>query len=110
MDTQDVKPQYAHLTREQKNSWEYKQMTSQKYEEGKAYKEVGIYPFRFGRVIHRYKEDIALFAEMGLKVYRLSIKWAHLIQTVMMQNQIRKEFNIIKMYLLNVKRTILKFL
>ena len=25
---------------------------------------------------HRYKEDIALFAEMGMKIYRLSISWA----------------------------------
>ena len=25
---------------------------------------------------HRYKEDIALFVEMGFKVYRMSISWA----------------------------------
>jgi len=27
---------------------------------------------------HRYKEDIALFAEMGFKVFRLSIHWARI--------------------------------
>lgn len=27
---------------------------------------------------HRYKEDIALFAEMGFKAYRLSISWARI--------------------------------
>ena len=27
---------------------------------------------------HRYKEDIALFAEMGLKAYRFSISWARI--------------------------------
>ncbi|MDO4499967.1 MAG: glycoside hydrolase family 1 protein [Erysipelotrichaceae bacterium] len=27
---------------------------------------------------HRYKEDIRLFAELGLKVYRLSISWARI--------------------------------
>lgn len=27
---------------------------------------------------HRYKEDIALFAEMGFKVYRLSINWTRI--------------------------------
>ncbi len=27
---------------------------------------------------HRYKEDIALFAEMGFKVYRLSIAWSRI--------------------------------
>ena len=79
LDTQDCKPQFSNLTREQKNSWEYKQMTSQKFEDGKACQEVGNYPFRFGSdEYHRYKEDIALFAEMGMKVYRLSISWARI--------------------------------
>jgi 6-phospho-beta-glucosidase len=27
---------------------------------------------------HRYKEDIALFAEMGFKVYRFSIAWSRI--------------------------------
>ena len=27
---------------------------------------------------HRYKEDIALFAEMGFKMYRMSISWARI--------------------------------
>lgn len=27
---------------------------------------------------HRYKEDIALFAEMGFKVYRMSIAWSRI--------------------------------
>ena len=27
---------------------------------------------------HRYKEDIALFAEMGFKMYRFSISWARI--------------------------------
>lgn len=30
---------------------------------------------------HRYKEDIALFAEMGFKVFRMSISWARLFPT-----------------------------
>lgn len=30
---------------------------------------------------HRYKEDIALFAEMGFKVYRMSISWSRLYPT-----------------------------
>ena len=28
---------------------------------------------------HHYKEDIALFAEMGFKTYRFSISWTRLI-------------------------------
>ena len=36
----------------------------------------GIYPKRFGiDAYHHYKEDIALFAEMGFKTFRLSISW-----------------------------------
>ena len=27
---------------------------------------------------HHYKEDIALFAQMGFKVYRLSIAWSRI--------------------------------
>ncbi len=27
---------------------------------------------------HRYKEDIALFGEMGFKTYRLSIAWSRI--------------------------------
>ena len=30
---------------------------------------------------HRYKEDIALYAEMGFKVYRMSISWSRLYPT-----------------------------
>lgn len=36
----------------------------------------GNYPKRRGiDFYHRYKEDIALFAEMGFKVFRMSISW-----------------------------------
>ena len=30
---------------------------------------------------HHYKEDLALFAEMGFKVFRLSIAWSRLFPT-----------------------------
>lgn len=37
------------------------------------------YPKRHGiDYYHRYKEDIALFAEMGFKVYRFSIAWSRI--------------------------------
>lgn len=36
----------------------------------------GLYPKRWGSdFYHRYKEDIALYAEMGFKTFRLSIAW-----------------------------------
>lgn len=79
LDSQDCKPQYFNLTREEKNDWKYKQMTSEKYELAKTVNGIANYPFRFGSdEYHRYKEDIALFAEMGMKVYRLSISWARI--------------------------------
>lgn len=38
-----------------------------------------LYPKRRGiNFYHRYKEDIALFAEMGFKAFRLSIAWARI--------------------------------
>ena len=30
---------------------------------------------------HHYKEDIALFAELGLKIFRLSIAWSRIFPT-----------------------------
>lgn len=42
-------------------------------------KEEGRFPKRDGiDFYHQYKEDIALFAEMGFKVFRLSINWARI--------------------------------
>lgn len=39
----------------------------------------GFYPKRWGSdFYHRYKEDIALFAEMGFKAFRLSIAWSRI--------------------------------
>ena len=40
------------------------------------------YPKRRGiDFYHRYKEDLALFAEMGFKVFRLSIAWTRIFPT-----------------------------
>ncbi|HEM3629059.1 TPA: 6-phospho-beta-glucosidase [Streptococcus suis] len=39
----------------------------------------GLYPKRWGSdFYHHYKEDIALFAEMGFKTFRLSIAWSRI--------------------------------
>ena len=41
-----------------------------------------IFPKRFGNdFYHRYKEDIALMAEMGFNVYRMSIAWERIFPT-----------------------------
>jgi len=54
-------------------------ITSEQFEE--AFKEDSKkqYPKRWGvDFYHRYKEDIALFGEMGFKTFRLSISWARI--------------------------------
>ena len=43
------------------------------FEEGYFYPAKGAIDF-----YHRYKEDIALFAEMGFKTYRMSIAWTRI--------------------------------
>ncbi len=51
--------------------------TSEKMEEGKTSNK--FYPKRIGiDFYHRYKEDIALFAEMGFKCFRTSISWCRI--------------------------------
>lgn len=53
-------------------------MSKAKVEEALA-DETGLYPKRWGAdFYHRYKEDIALYAEMGLKTFRLSIAWSRI--------------------------------
>ena len=47
-----------------------------------AHPEKYLFPKRWGiDFYHRYKEDIALFAEMGFKTFRLSISWARIFPT-----------------------------
>lgn len=53
-------------------------MTREKVEAALNDKE-GLYPKRWGSdFYHCYKEDIALFAEMGFKTFRLSIAWSRI--------------------------------
>lgn len=50
-----------------------------------------IYPKRRGiDFYHRYPEDLALFAEMGFKVLRLSIAWTRLFPTGKKRHPIKK--------------------
>ncbi|AII12168.1 6-phospho-beta-glucosidase [Lactococcus lactis subsp. lactis NCDO 2118] len=53
-------------------------MTTSKIEFAKKDLE-GIYPKRYGiDFYHHFKEDIALFAEMGFKTFRMSISWSRI--------------------------------
>ncbi|MGX6992705.1 6-phospho-beta-glucosidase [Vagococcus penaei] len=57
-------------------------VSSTELAEYKAHPEKYLFPKRWGiDFYHRYKEDIALFAEMGFKTFRLSISWARIFPT-----------------------------
>ena len=79
LDTQDCRPNNAKLPRNERNLKINKQMTTNKFNRALLCKDDGNYPFRWGsQQYFHYKEDIKLFAEMGMKIYRLSISWARI--------------------------------
>lgn len=51
---------------------------------------------------HRYKEDIALFAEMGFKAFRTSIAWTRIFLGVMKKHLTKRVYNFMMIYLMNV--------
>ena len=79
LDTFDCRPKLVGMDRHQIIDWKYREMTTEKFNTAITVDEVGQYPYRWGsHQYYRYKEDIELFAELGLKVYRLSITWARI--------------------------------
>lgn len=73
----DMKPYRPFLKRTdlEKQRTVSKEMLNEAHEE----KGTGIYPKRYGiDFYHKYKEDIALFAELGLKSFRMSIAWSRI--------------------------------
>lgn len=57
-------------------------ITSEQIAEAEASDDERLYPKRHGiDFYHRYKEDIALFKEMGFKTFRMSIQWTRLFPT-----------------------------
>lgn len=70
----------AHFDADVKDySW-HNQITTRDIEEALAHPEDEVnYPKRHGSdFYHHYKEDIALMAQMGFKVYRMSIAWSRI--------------------------------
>lgn len=52
---------------------------------------------------HRYKEDIALFAEMGFNVFRMSIAWSRIFLREMSKSLMKKDYNSMRMFLKSVE-------
>ncbi|MEW4290607.1 glycoside hydrolase family 1 protein [Rossellomorea marisflavi] len=76
LSTADMVP---HIPKEKRGLNVKMDVTSQYIEDVLAGKIDDRFPKRDGiDFYHRYKEDIALFAELGFKVFRLSINWARI--------------------------------
>ncbi len=79
LDTSDCRPGNFDVPSVDKIKWPCRLMTDTRFKNGIQEKNKGEYPFRWGAdQYHHFKEDIALFAEMGLKIYRMSISWARI--------------------------------
>ena len=70
----------AHFDTDVKDFNKHNKITTRDIEEALAHPEDEVnYPKRHGSdFYHHYKEDIALMAEMGFKVYRMSIAWSRI--------------------------------
>lgn len=78
VDTSECRLTSSRYGKEQ-SSRHMKLETRSMYEAAKSEKSIDGYPFRWGSDhYHRWKEDIELLGEMGLKIYRLSISWARI--------------------------------
>lgn len=84
LDTQDLRYFDAAWTPEERRLLKNRRMSHRKLLEALSDARGGEgstehYPFRHGSdMYHRWREDIELFAEMGIKVYRTSISWARI--------------------------------
>lgn len=79
LDTQDCRPLPAVPFHRRKDSCPFEEMTSEKYQAALSCEDEGAYPFRWGsREYDHWREDIELYDELGLKIYRLSISWARI--------------------------------
>lgn len=67
------------IPKEERNGDNSVHITSEQFKEAYRTDSERVYPKRWGvDFYHHYKEDIALFAEMGFKTFRLSISWARI--------------------------------
>ena len=68
-----------HLDVDVENYKAHNHITSKDIEEALASDDDSLYPKRHGsQFYYHYKEDIKMFAEMGFKVYRMSIAWSRI--------------------------------
>lgn len=81
MDTSDCRLTSTKYGPEQANR-AMKIETRSMFETALSTQGLGDYPFRWGAdEYHHWEEDVELFAEMGLKIYRLSFAWSRIFPT-----------------------------
>lgn len=79
LDTQDLRYFDAEWTKEERAMQKNRRINHDKYVKALSDKEHEHYPFRWGiDFYHKYKEDIELFEELGIKILRTSINWARI--------------------------------
>lgn len=79
MDTQDCRP---YLPRTSNATTETRLLDQKQIDEAKKKDSPYYYPFRVGTKGYEYGlDDIDLFKELGLDIYRLSISWSRLFPT-----------------------------
>lgn len=79
LDTQDLRYFDAAWDKATRQKNRNINMTSARFSDALTATDPTHYPFRWGiDFYHHWKEDLALFAEMGMKVFRTSINWARI--------------------------------
>ena len=79
IDTQDLRYFDSSWSREERDHNRNVNMTTERFEEALQAEETEHYPFRWGiDFYHHYREDLRLFEEMGMKIFRTSINWARI--------------------------------
>ena len=79
LDTQDLRYFDASWNKEKRTENRNINMTTERFNEALVAKDITHYPFRWGiDFYNKYKDDLALFEELGLKIFRTSINWARI--------------------------------
>lgn len=79
IDTQDLRYFDTDWDKAKRNEMRNINMTTEIFEKALEDKDITHYPFRWGiDFYHKYREDLALMEEMGMKIFRTSICWSRI--------------------------------
>ena len=79
LDTQDLRYFDAAWTADERKEKSNRRMNGEKFNRALSDTDIEHYPFRWGiDFYNKWEEDLALFDELGMKVFRLSVNWARI--------------------------------